>query len=58
MVYFVGVKLKDVYNHGVQYVKSHKPDLLDKLTKNFGYVHSLENLAFAYEEASANKQLN
>ena len=37
----VGVKLKDVYNHGLQYVKSHKPELVDKLTKNFGLVHTI-----------------
>lgn len=31
-----GTKLSDVYNTGVDYTKKHKPDLVDKLTKNFG----------------------
>ena len=36
MSYYIGVKLKDVYNHGLEYVKSNKRSLADKLTKNFG----------------------
>jgi len=32
----IGKKLKDVYNHVISFVKSKKPDLVDKLTKNFG----------------------
>ena len=32
----VGVKLKDVYNFVLQFVKSKKPQLVDKITKNFG----------------------
>ena len=36
MSYYIGVKLKDVYNYGLEYVKSNKRSLADKLTKNFG----------------------
>lgn len=37
-----GTKLSDVYNAGVDYTKKHKPDLVDKLTKNFGFAMGIE----------------
>lgn len=33
-----GTKLCDVYNAGIEYTKKNKPNLVDKLTKNFGSV--------------------
>ncbi|KAJ8960918.1 hypothetical protein NQ318_020218 [Aromia moschata] len=32
-----GVKLSEVYNTGYSYIKKEKPDLVDHLTKNFGF---------------------
>lgn len=37
-----GVKLSDVYNSGVDFVKRRDPALLDKMTKNFGFVMGIE----------------
>lgn len=37
-----GVVLSDLYDGIVQRVKKERPDLVDKLTKNFGYVTGLE----------------
>ncbi|KAF6032508.1 dre4 [Bugula neritina] len=37
-----GVKLRSVYQHGVEYVKSKRPELVDKLTKNFGFAMGIE----------------
>ena len=47
-VYFVGVKLKDVYNFTLQFVKSKKPNLVDKLTKNFGWALLFFILCFMF----------
>jgi len=33
-----GIKLCDVYNSGLEFAKKEKPNLIDLLTKNFGYV--------------------
>lgn len=33
-----GNKLCDVYNSGIEFAKKEKPNLVDSLTKNFGYV--------------------
>lgn len=33
-----GTKLCDVYTSGLEFAKKEKPNLLDFLTKNFGYV--------------------
>jgi len=32
-----GNKLCDVYNSGLEFVKKEKPNLVELLTKNFGY---------------------
>ncbi|XP_060516810.1 FACT complex subunit spt16 [Cylas formicarius] len=37
-----GVRLSEVYETGVQYVKKEKPDLVDNLTKNFGFAMGIE----------------
>ncbi|KAI1297269.1 FACT complex subunit spt16 [Halotydeus destructor] len=37
-----GALLSDVYNKGVEKVKDHNPDLVDKLTKNFGFGMGIE----------------
>lgn len=37
-----GVVLSDLYQQIVDFVKSKRPDLLDKLTKNFGFVTGIE----------------
>lgn len=33
-----GKKLCDVYNSGLEFAKKEKPNLVDFLTKNFGFV--------------------
>lgn len=37
-----GVLLSDLYQKTVDFVKSNRPDLVDKLTKNFGFVTGIE----------------
>ncbi|KAK9503561.1 hypothetical protein O3M35_010094 [Rhynocoris fuscipes] len=37
-----GTKLCDVYNKGIEFTKQHKPELIDNLTKNFGFVMGIE----------------
>jgi len=37
-----GAVLSDVYNKVVSYVKSKRPELVDKLTKNFGFATGIE----------------
>ncbi|KZC04875.1 FACT complex subunit spt16 [Dufourea novaeangliae] len=37
-----GVKISEVYERGVKYVKDEKPDMLDHLTKNFGFAMGIE----------------
>ncbi|XP_076674829.1 SPT16 homolog, facilitates chromatin remodeling subunit dre4 isoform X2 [Andrena cerasifolii] len=37
-----GVKISEVYDAGVKYVKDEKPDMLDHLTKNFGFAMGIE----------------
>lgn len=37
-----GTKLSDVYETGVKFVKDEKPDMLDHLTKNFGFAMGIE----------------
>ncbi|KAK2578648.1 hypothetical protein KPH14_012137 [Odynerus spinipes] len=37
-----GTKLSDVYESGVKFVKNEKPDMLDHLTKNFGFAMGIE----------------
>lgn len=37
-----GVKLSDVFETGFNYVKKEKPDLVDNLTKNFGFAMGIE----------------
>jgi len=37
-----GVKLSDVYNAAMDNVKKEKPDLVDKVTKNFGFAMGIE----------------
>ena len=37
-----GARLSDVYESTVAMVKSEHPDLVDKLTKNFGFVMGIE----------------
>ena len=37
-----GARLSDVYESTVAIVKSEHPDLVDKLTKNFGFVMGIE----------------
>lgn len=37
-----GVKLCEVYEAGIQYVKKEKPNLLENLTKNFGFAMGIE----------------
>lgn len=33
-----GIRLCDVYNKGIQFATEKRPELVDKLTKNFGQV--------------------
>lgn len=44
-----GVKLCDVYQGGVDYTKKEKPNLIDNLTKSFGFVMGIE-----FRESSLN----
>lgn len=37
-----GVKICDVFEAGTKYVKSERPELLDHLTKNFGFAMGIE----------------
>jgi nucleosome binding factor SPN SPT16 subunit len=37
-----GVKVNEVYEKTVAYVKKEKPELVDKLTKSFGFVMGIE----------------
>ncbi|XP_076655949.1 FACT complex subunit spt16-like isoform X3 [Halictus rubicundus] len=37
-----GVKISDVYEAGVKFVKDEKPNMLDHLTKNFGFAMGIE----------------
>lgn len=37
-----GVKLSDVYDTGYQYIKKEKPELIEHLTKNFGFAMGIE----------------
>ncbi|XP_076649474.1 SPT16 homolog, facilitates chromatin remodeling subunit dre4 isoform X1 [Halictus rubicundus] len=37
-----GVKISEVYEAGVKYVKDEKPNMLDHLTKNFGFAMGIE----------------
>lgn len=37
-----GVKLSDVYETGYQYIKKEKPELIEHLTKNFGFAMGIE----------------
>lgn len=37
-----GTKLSDVYEAGVNYVKKEKPNLIENLTKNFGFAMGIE----------------
>ncbi|CAL7935430.1 unnamed protein product [Xylocopa violacea] len=37
-----GVKISEVYETGVKYVKDEKPDMIDHLTKNFGFAMGIE----------------
>ncbi|XP_034175937.1 SPT16 homolog, facilitates chromatin remodeling subunit dre4 isoform X2 [Osmia lignaria lignaria] len=37
-----GVKISEVYETGVKYVKDEKPEMLDHLTKNFGFAMGIE----------------
>merc|ERR1711988_404169 len=37
-----GVKLSEVYDAGVALVKKKKPELVDKLTKSFGFAMGIE----------------
>ncbi|XP_043248996.1 FACT complex subunit spt16 isoform X1 [Colletes gigas] len=37
-----GTKISEVYDGGVKYVKEEKPDMLDHLTKNFGFAMGIE----------------
>ncbi|XP_076248178.1 SPT16 homolog, facilitates chromatin remodeling subunit dre4 isoform X1 [Calliopsis andreniformis] len=37
-----GVKISEVYETGVKYVKDEKPNMLDHLTKNFGFAMGIE----------------
>ncbi|XP_054012466.1 FACT complex subunit spt16 isoform X1 [Hylaeus anthracinus] len=37
-----GVKISEVYEAGVKYVKDEKPEMLDHLTKNFGFAMGIE----------------
>ncbi|XP_030751148.1 FACT complex subunit spt16 [Sitophilus oryzae] len=37
-----GVKLSQVYETGLEYVKKEKPNLVDSLTKNFGFAMGIE----------------
>jgi nucleosome binding factor SPN SPT16 subunit len=60
-----GVLLKDVYQKGVDYVKNKRPDLVDKLVKNFGFSMGIEfkESDFTinqknYNELSSNMVLN
>lgn len=37
-----GIRLCDVYNKGIQFATEKRPELVDKLTKNFGFVTGIE----------------
>lgn len=37
-----GVKLNEIYDHAVEYVKKEKPKLMDNLTKTFGFAMGIE----------------
>lgn len=37
-----GVKISEVYETGVKFVKDEKPKMLDHLTKNFGFAMGIE----------------
>ncbi|XP_063983531.1 FACT complex subunit spt16 isoform X1 [Diachasmimorpha longicaudata] len=37
-----GVKISSVYDTGIKYVKSEKPEMIDHLTKNFGFAMGIE----------------
>ncbi|CAK9797670.1 FACT complex subunit spt16 [Anthophora quadrimaculata] len=37
-----GVKISEVYETGVKYVKDEKPEMIDHLTKNFGFAMGIE----------------
>lgn len=37
-----GTKLSDVYNTGIEFTKKNKPELVDHLTKNFGFAMGIE----------------
>lgn len=37
-----GTKISEVYETGVKYVKDEKPEMLDHLTKNFGFAMGIE----------------
>ena len=37
-----GAKLSDVYKSAVNFVKKESPDLVEKLTKNFGFAMGIE----------------
>ncbi len=37
-----GTKLSDVYDKTVEFVKKEKPNMVDKLTKSFGFVLGIE----------------
>uniref|UniRef100_A0A6G1S525 FACT complex subunit n=1 Tax=Aceria tosichella TaxID=561515 RepID=A0A6G1S525_9ACAR len=39
---YEGAVLSDIYNSAVEFVKSKRPDLVNKLTKNFGFVTGIE----------------
>ena len=38
----VGVKLSSVYKSALNFVKKESPDLVDNLTKNFGFAMGIE----------------
>lgn len=37
-----GAMICDVYEHGVKFVKNQRPELVDHLTKNFGFAMGIE----------------
>lgn len=37
-----GVKISEVYETGVKYVKDEKPEMIDHLTKHFGFAMGIE----------------
>lgn len=41
-IYILGVKLSEVYDHVVSYVKKEKSEFADKLTKNIGFAMGIE----------------